>query len=463
MEQGASFSGFFERQGGPPQTVKRLTQSRGQEVARKVLNPIELMRIVGETVELAPRLGVHMRGKRAGLSQTEAAFNSRNATIDFAKMGSAMRTANMIVPFLNARLQGMLNTFGALRDRPARSSATVGYVVGLPVLTAYLHNRYVFPEVLDDLAQYERDSNIVLIYGDKKNEAGDYSQVVKIPKGDVGRIFGNPIEAILERLSENDPKAFEDLWLEVLSDISPIEFEREGDVSLERAGASVIPPGIRGFLEAEQNRRWYYGSPIMSKKVEAARATEEITEGTPPWIVKPAQAIGVSPARFGHVIEAQFGGAGRQFARGETPFEAVARRFKGARGGRLEDLQHARLDEIEEGLASEGLNLERTAERTLTRWNELSPAQKTAEARELQKTEEGREVLAEMLEIAKGDSSGLKGIERRLKRGTTVKARARLIMEIMQELPREERYPRYRDWKAKKIITEAVERELGWK
>ena len=44
---------------------------------------------VGEVYELTTRVGVYKRGLRKGLSEPQAAFNSRNASIDFARASSA--------------------------------------------------------------------------------------------------------------------------------------------------------------------------------------------------------------------------------------------------------------------------------------------------------------------------------------------------------------------------------------
>lgn len=51
-----------------------------------------MVRTVGETIELAPlRKRVKESFLKRGISPTEAAFNARNATVDFAKAGSTMK------------------------------------------------------------------------------------------------------------------------------------------------------------------------------------------------------------------------------------------------------------------------------------------------------------------------------------------------------------------------------------
>ena len=217
LESGASMSGFIERTKPTRVKAKQLFRSRGGDVARTILNPVALLRAIGETVEQAPRRGVFNRAIRKGKTETEAAFFARNATVDFARSGSFLRYVNMWTPFLTARVGGNVNIATALQQRPMRSAAIMGAMIGLPTVATYLHNTRVFPEVYEDIPDFEKQNNYMLIMGDAKDARGRFTQLYKIPKGDVGRFFGNPIENYLAFLDGFNAQAVDDLAVDLLN------------------------------------------------------------------------------------------------------------------------------------------------------------------------------------------------------------------------------------------------------
>lgn len=471
MEQGASFSGFFERQGGAPQALRHLTESGTRKVARKVLNPVELMRIMGETTELAPRLGVFKRSTRMGMTPYEAAFNARNATIDFAKSGNTMRIFNMWIPFLNARLQGTLNTFGALKRNPLRGGMIVGYTIAAPALATYATNHHFFPDVMNDIAQWEKDNNFIFVYGNDKDSDGNYTQVIKIPKGDVGRMFGNPIENFLEFVYGNDPKGARELTLQVLSDISPVGFEKEGKGSGLTALSGIAPPAIRGLGEVATNRKWYFDSPVIPRSLEGAPPAEQYTATTPSYIrgiasglasvTKPTLGSELSPIEVGHMVEAQLGGVGRQIGRGEMPWSAAGRRFLGATGGAEVERGHRRMTELQTEERGGQVRESRTAQQVYDELAALPVGKRRERAVQILSQPGGKELLDKVSAIA--TETELTSLESRLQsgKGGSVKVRAQMVYEQLSRLsgPKQRR-ALYLDWKKKKIITDAVDEQL---
>jgi hypothetical protein len=471
MKQGGSFSGFFERHGGTQKTLKHLTESPGRKVLRKVVNPVELMRIVGETTELAPRLGVFARSKRMGMTPYQAAFNARNATIDFAKMGSKMRVANMWIPFLNARLQGTLNTAGAIRRNPKEAGKVLGYVVGLPAVATYLNNRAFHSDAWKDIAQFEKDNYFIFIYGDRKDKDGNYTDILKIPKGDVGRIFGNVIENLLEYRYGDDPKGAKELALEILSDASPIDFEREGKFSGQRALSGVLPPAARAVGEVATDTKWYFDRPITPFALKGGPASKQYTESTPPWLIKGAHALGkvtqptlgkeLSPLQAGHLIEAQLGGLGRQITKGDPPYKAIGRRFFGAFGGGEESKAHERLTDLQTEEKGQKIDINREAKRLYGKLNELPASERQAQAKKaLSGNPNAGAIVRRIVDLIKGDAIDVTSLEKRLKGSTSVGVRARFLYETLEPLAPDLRGLKYAEWKKKRIITDAVEKEF---
>jgi hypothetical protein len=206
LRSGGAFGGFYHH-GNLPETAAGLTQSTGTKVLKTVVNPAEMMRVVGETFELAPRLGTFRKALKQGQSDVGAGWTARNATVDFERRGAAMKAVNMMVPFLNARLQGTLNLKRAVQEAPMATAMRLGVVAGLPAMAVYFNNRLNFPKEFDSIADWEKRNNYVFIYGPGRDKDGNLTDAIKIPKGEVGPII-NTVEDTLDYWYGKDQKSF---------------------------------------------------------------------------------------------------------------------------------------------------------------------------------------------------------------------------------------------------------------
>ncbi|MDQ3816118.1 MAG: hypothetical protein M3362_00320 [Acidobacteriota bacterium] len=369
LESGGSFSGFFEGNKSLPSTAKKLTEGTGTKVLKTVANPIELLRTVGETVELAPRLGVFKRSLRKGLSSSEAAYNARNATVDFSKSGTAMEVANKWVPFLNARLQGTTNLFSAIKDRPVSSALKLGAIVGAPIVATYFHNTRKYGDIWNDIQQYEKDNNFIIIYGDNVDADGNPTQVVKIPKGPA-QIFGNPLEEFLTFLDHKDPKSLSTIALQFFSNSSPVSFERNGELSGQAALGGVLPPTAKAGIETATNTNLYTGNKIVPDYIDGVQSKtlspkEQYTSRTSRFAKWLGNKVNFSPAKIDNLIGTQFGGVGRQVTNPQTFGSQVSGRFVGARGGQQEKETADNAERFAQEQADAKVNLNRQAKEKL--------------------------------------------------------------------------------------------------
>jgi hypothetical protein len=460
-ESGGSFSGYFEGNRSLPQTVGRLTESTGKRIARTVLNPIELLRVGAEAVELAPRIGVYKRAVRKGLSQEGAGYASRNATVDFARAGTSMKVFNMWVPFLNARMQGTLNLGAALARDPKSSALKLSAVVGLPLLYTYAHNQQ-FPEIWDDIAQFEKDNNFIIIYGDQRDEDGNPTQVVKMPKGDVGQTFANPVENFMEYLKGKDSKSFGRLMTEITSNVSPVDFEREGKFDPGMAASSLLPPTVKATMEGYTNKNFYTGRPIVPPKLEDASPKNQYRNDTPKWAVKAGAAAerivegGVSPLKIMNAVGTQFGGVGRQIADPKNAGKAISKRFVGARGGQQESRMFDTLREYQTESADNRVDIDRKAGALLAEFDQMPQEQRAARFQQMVQSGEMTDDLAdELVDQITAKAEGLTPVERTLRR-SPLDARAKFVIQELNRAPQEQRGELFQRWVEKKIITDRV-------
>ena len=460
LESGASFSGFFESSRSLASTVKQISQRKLLKNAKTILNPIALLRAAAEKVELAPRIGVFNRALKKGLSETEAAFISREATVDFAKSGSTMKVFNQWVPFLNARLQGAINLFKAVGNRPVRSGAILTGMVGIPLISTYIHNSQNFPEIWNDIAQFEKDNNFVIIFGDGKDKDGNPTDVIKIPKGDVGRTFGNPLENFLAWMDNKAPKSLTELATQIFSDVSPISFEREGKLSLGALAGSILPPTIKGMVESVTGMNLFTGRQIVPERLQKASPELQFKETTSPALIMAGRFLNVSPLLLENFIGTQFGGLGRQLSDiGQAP-ETIKRRFFGATGRELERQDYKLLNEIEQGVIDKNVTNRSKAEKLYTQLKDIPLKQRNGLIRELFSRQEiDIGIVDELGKVLDRELSSLTNFEESIK-NKPVEVRAKFIVEKLQKLPVEDRRRMILEWAEKKIITEKVTEEI---
>ena len=325
---GADQASFFSQDRTMLQrTVKDVTGGKLARAGRVIKNPLELLRAFGEYSEKGSRVGVYKRAtkgaegklllqklhvkknpKRIGFdAQLDAMEQSREATIDFARRGSKMKSINAIIPFLNARLQGSLKLVESAKKRPVQTLLTGGAIASVPAAVLYAHNSQ-YPEY-DDIPQYIKDTYFVIMTGDKD------VPFYKIPKGEIGQIFGNPVENFMAHVKGNDEKAFAELVKDVLVQISPVD----------NIG-SIMPTAFKVPIELMANYDTFRKRNIVSpyqKDMPPELQFDAKTAETSKWL---GDKMNVSPAKLEHALSGYTAGLGRQalqlsdkLAFGKTP------------------------------------------------------------------------------------------------------------------------------------------------
>ncbi|MFA5232068.1 MAG: LPD38 domain-containing protein [Candidatus Paceibacterota bacterium] len=338
MKNAGGFGGYIQNARSISGAKKALFEPTWWKRAKAVINPFNLMSNFAEAIELAPRLGVYSKSIKKGASVLEAAYEARNATIDFAKSGQEMRIINMWVPFVNARWQALLNTARIFKERPIRSAAKAGALIVAPGVTTYLWNTMNYPDLYDDIPQWVKDTYFTVIVGEDVDEDGNrVPKVVQIPKGDVGQIFYNPIEYALDFVRKGEPQNFAKLGLEWMSQLAPIPFTRDGELSVEQVLSGGLPPVLRTPIELATNESFFSGFPIVPENMEKVAPTEQYNEKTPALAVTIGRALGVSPMKLAYGVSGLLGGFGKEAIDPAKILEMTAQRFYRTSGGAKEN------------------------------------------------------------------------------------------------------------------------------
>lgn len=252
--------------------------------------PFEFFEAVGEAGELMTRLGVFDYGqKKLGLSPKEAVHLARQSTIDFNRIGAKMQNANALIPFLNARIQGMDRIIRTGKGDPAAAAIRLFAAAGIPtiMLTAWNMQNPNY----SDIPTWEKEYYWIVM----KNKTG--TGYIKVAKGSLAQFVTNPMQMIWETnvgTAKYSPKSMA--------------------FSLMKAGlpiddpAGVLSPLEKTAIEEMTNQNFYFDQTIVKDK---ARNAEDQWDGrTSDALKELGHVVKLSPERMQHVIQSLAGGTG---------------------------------------------------------------------------------------------------------------------------------------------------------
>jgi hypothetical protein len=222
----------------------------GQQIRNKVFNPIEILRTLSEIGENITRLGefqkAYKKAGKEGLKGREqierAGFESRDITIDYAKMGAYMKGINAVSAFYNARVQGYVKIYDGLTQRPGRAIAAITAGIIMPSVYFWYANRD--NEIYQRQPQWVKDNYWVVVVGDTP---------YRIPKPfDLGVVFGTGMEQFLDFYEGNDANAKNDLK----------RFTTEF-VSTQLRNLNPLPTILVPPIEQKTNYSIFRGKPLV--------------------------------------------------------------------------------------------------------------------------------------------------------------------------------------------------------
>ena len=222
----------------------------GQQIRNKVFNPLEILRTLSEIGENITRLGefqkAYKKAGKEGLKGREqierAGFESRDITIDYAKMGAYMKGVNAVSAFYNARVQGYVKIYDGFKQRPGRTIATITAGIIMPSVYFWFANRD--NEIYQRQPQWVKDNYWVVVVGDTP---------YRIPKPfDLGVVFGTGMEQFLDYWYGNEANAKNDLSRFVT------EFVSSQLRNLNPLPTILVPP-----IEQKTNYSIFKGKPLV--------------------------------------------------------------------------------------------------------------------------------------------------------------------------------------------------------
>lgn len=398
---------------------------------------------------------------------------------DFLRRGSETKSLNLLLMFLNARIQGintgigtMAGTYGTKRAATAWARVTAG--VGLPTLVLMAHN--MRPENREDyykINKTERDNYWMIpqdtyFQDSQGNMVRDY---IRIPKRNITQVFSNIIEAGMEFAYEKDPEALLGIGTALVENVSPITMHfDQGVEGFFESLASNVNPAIKVPGEYGTNRNFFYHTDLEPDYIEGVRSKdlpkeERYKDNTHEFYRTLGRISKQSPLKIEHAVRGLTGGFFNQFV-GDTPSEGrsalseapLFKRFFRSEYMATTDTTESIKGSLE-GQAVSSANRNREAKEIMSKMKELAPQDRLTLMSAIKKTDPllAKRILDKLTEESKGID-----FDDRMLRQLNVNngARAKAIIEIMSGLEPEEKVELFNELARKKIISAKVKEQI---
>ncbi|WP_323948798.1 LPD38 domain-containing protein [Aeromonas caviae] len=271
----------LRRKGMTPEQIARYEKSIIRNTAQAkgvVANVWEKYNRYGEAFENANREAVYAAAIKAGKSHAQAAFESKDL-MDFSMMGAArfIQGASMVLPFFNARLQGLGKLSRELRYNPREIAKRAGMItaMSLGLLAANWDD-----ERYEELPDWDKDANWHFFVGD---------QHFRIPKPfEIGVMFGTIPERIVRAMGDKDTGA----------QFGKAVARAIGDTFALNPTPQIVKP----LVEAAFNYDTFRGAPIDSPQDLAVKAEARYNEQTSLLMRELGELSGLSPKQLEHLV-----------------------------------------------------------------------------------------------------------------------------------------------------------------
>lgn len=264
---------------------------------------LDIMTYIPELSEQSTRFRVFERNyeayKNKGGSEidarTKAAIESRDATQDFGRTGTAMREINQLIPFSAARV-GSVYTFSEKVTQNTKKTMT--RIALLSVLAILIKAIGYDDKEIEELNQRKKNDNFVL-------NIGGTIVTIKKPQGVLRSILSLE-EYVLDlatgHIEEGKEGEMLGKWLETaLMDNLPAD---------EIGG--LVPNAIAPIIENAYNKDFYYNSDIVKSYDLDLPESQQYYDYTSQLAIFLGKIFNYSPAKIDNLISGYFGGLGTQ-------------------------------------------------------------------------------------------------------------------------------------------------------
>lgn len=341
-------------------SVEKIASERnvGTKALYTVTHPSELLRAVEDTIGRSEEAGRAYQyfsnkeaaikaGKGAEYAKIYAADAARNNTVNFARFGEYGHVVNTAVPYLNAGVQGARTLVRNLKERPAQTGAKIAIVGLMPTatVTAWNLNDPERKKAYDNISEYEKQNNIIIVPPHPKQDESGRWNVIKIPVSqeiaNLNNIVRNGIEA-----RANDAKYnFHELASNLIGTATSANTK-----SIREVANQVTPQIIKTPVELTANKNLFTGQQTVPDSMKNLAKKDQYNKNTSGTAKVIGRVTGTSPLQIDNAIRTNTGGLGQNLVfasdsllakfgvikksevRGKSIGTAMANRFNSAQG-----------------------------------------------------------------------------------------------------------------------------------
>ncbi len=271
----------LRRKGMTPEQIARYEKSIIRNAAHAkgvVADAWEKYSRVGEAVENGNREAVYDAAIKAGKSHAQAAFESKDL-MDFSMLGASrtMQVMTQLLPFFNARVQGLGKLTRELRDNPRAIAKRAGMITAAS-LALLVHNWD--DERYEGLPDWDKDANWHFWLGEHH---------WRIPKPfEIGVLFGTIPERMVRALGDKDTGAqFGKAVARAIGDTFAL---------------NPTPQLVKPMVEAAFNYDSFRGGPIDGPQDLNVQAEARYNEQTSLLMRELGELTGFSPKQLEHLV-----------------------------------------------------------------------------------------------------------------------------------------------------------------
>ena len=328
VREGASGTSFDIARGAEHRSIEKLQSQHntGTRLAYAARHPIhsaaDLLRAVENTIgrsEEFTRALQYYGTKEAKLGQgfaphqarILAADASRNNTVNFARHGDIGRVLNTVVPYLNAGFQGSRTLVRNLKNKPAETISKIAVTALLPAatVTAWNLSDPKRRDIYNQLSPTDKTNSLIIVTDKAKRDpkTGLITGVIRVPMSQeiasLANIVSNGVEAM------KGDKNFD--WKAMTDNL----FNSGTGLSMSGKNAAlntVLPQGVKPFVEAATNTNLYTGNTIVPDAMKNLDKKDQYNSNTSGTALTIGKMTGVSPMIIDNFIKTSTGGGGQQ-------------------------------------------------------------------------------------------------------------------------------------------------------
>jgi hypothetical protein len=407
QRSGSSFTSWDMQRNASKPTVEALRAGKdaGSRVLYTVKHPQSFIKTLEDAIgksEEVTRIQQFngMRDKLVSEGRTLedatilAANASRNDTTNFARRGEWGTVINSAIPYINAGIQGSRTLVTSLKTRPVQTTFKIAGLVFTPLAMATAWNLKdpKRKEAYNDIPEYEKDGNIIIIPENPVKDANGRWNAIKIPMtpgvSNLASILRRQIEGVDNFDTESFARVSGDL-LTAGTSINPVQ--------TDKLIAQLTPQALKPGIESFTNKNLFTGLPIVPDSMKDLPAEEQVKTNTSGTARIIGGMTGSSPLKVENAIRTAGGGVGQQLLNasdktlaksgvipeeqigGKSVTDSFANRFTSVAGGQNESKVWDQISQQEEAKKKENKDrISRYLSGDKTAFNGLTSQQKSA-------------------------------------------------------------------------------------